>query len=66
MLIEKLQKVLGDLQQLQSDIEKADHGNKAAARRIRVALQETKKEIQDIRLSSFKVNNGEGTETVEG
>lgn len=53
MLLERLQQVVTRLTELQQDAEKADRGNKAAARRVRVALQEVKKDLQEVRQSSF-------------
>ena len=34
---------------------KADRGNKAAARRVRVALQDAKKALQEVRVVSMSV-----------
>lgn len=66
MLTERLTQVVTELSALQGDAEKADRGNKAAARRVRVALQDAKKALQEVRQASFGVDNGEGVETVEG
>ena len=62
MLLERLQQVVTELTALQSDAEKADRGNKAAARRVRVALQDAKKALQEVRQASFGVDSGEGVE----
>ena len=67
MLLEKLNQVVTELTSLQGDAEKADRGNKAAARRVRVALQDAKKALQEVRQASFGVDSGEGVaETAEG
>lgn len=55
MLVEKLNEVLGQLNEVVSDAEKADRGNKAAARRVRVALQDAKKRLQEVRVVSMGV-----------
>jgi signal transduction histidine kinase len=65
MLTERLTQVVTELSALQSDAEKADRGNKAAARRVRVALQDAKKALQEVRQASFGVDSGEGVETAE-
>jgi len=59
MLLERLQQVVTRLTELQQDAEKADRGNKAAARRVRVALQEVKKDLQEVRQSSFGTDEAE-------
>lgn len=64
MLLERLQQVVNDLTALQADAEKADRGNKAAARRVRVALQDTKRVLQEVRQASFGVDGEEAS--VEG
>jgi hypothetical protein len=61
MLVERLQSVVKTLVELQEDAEKADKGNKSAARRVRVALQEAKKSLQEVRQASFPT-----AETTEG
>ena len=67
MLTERLTEVVTTLTALQADAEKADRGNKAAARRVRVALQDAKKSLQEVRQASFGVDSGEGVaETTEG
>jgi signal transduction histidine kinase len=67
MLLERLNQVVTELTALQGDAEKADRGNKAAARRVRVALQDAKKALQEVRQASFGVDSGEGVaETAEG
>lgn len=67
MLSERLNQVVSTLSELRSDAEKADRGNKAAARRVRVALQDAKKALQEVRQASFGVDSGEGVaETAEG
>ena len=66
MLTERLTEVVTTLTALQADAEKADRGNKAAARRVRVALQDAKKALQEVRQASFGVDSDEGVETVEG
>jgi len=66
MLSERLNQVVTELTALQGDAEKADRGNKAAARRVRVALQDAKKTLQEVRQASFGVDSGEGLETAEG
>ena len=53
MLTERLNKVVESLNVLTADAAKADKGNKAAARRVRVALQQVKKELQEVRELSF-------------
>jgi len=55
MLVEKLNSVLGQLNEVVADAEKADRGNKAAARRVRVALQDAKKKLQEVRVVSMDV-----------
>ena len=55
MLLERLNQVVTELTALQGDAEKADRGNKAAARRVRVALQDAKKALQEVRQVSMKV-----------
>jgi hypothetical protein len=62
MLVEKLNGVLSQLNEVVSDAEKADRGNKAAARRVRVALQDAKKKLQEVRVVSMSV----GKEALEG
>ena len=62
MLVEKLNSVLGQLNEVVADAEKADRGNKAAARRVRVALQDAKKKLQEVRVVSMSV----GKEALEG
>lgn len=64
MLEERLQTVLNELREVALDAQKADRGNKAASRRVRVALQDVKRTLQEIRQLSFKVSGDE--ETVEG
>ena len=59
MLTERLTEVVTTLTALQADAEKADRGNKAAARRVRVALQEVKKDLQEVRQSSFGTDEAE-------
>jgi len=66
MLTDRLNQVVSTLTELRSDAEKADRGNKAAARRVRVALQDAKKALQEVRQASFGVDSGEGVETAEG
>ena len=67
MLTERLSEVVSTLSELRADAEKADRGNKAAARRVRVALQDAKKALQEVRQASFGVDSGEGVaETAEG
>lgn len=55
MLVEKLNGVLSQLNEVVADAEKADRGNKAAARRVRVALQDAKKRLQEVRVVSMDV-----------
>jgi hypothetical protein len=55
MLVEKLNGVLSQLNEVVADAEKADRGNKAAARRVRVALQDAKKRLQEVRVVSMSV-----------
>lgn len=62
MVLDKLTEVVTTLTELRSDAEKADRGNKAAARRVRVALQEAKKHLQEVRQASFEVGGEEGAE----
>jgi len=66
MLSERLNQVVTELTALQGDAEKADRGNKAAARRVRVALQDAKKTLQEVRQASFYTEGVENFETVEG
>jgi len=54
MLTEKLMEVVTALTVLTEDTAKADSGNKAAERRVRVALQEVRRELQEIRHESLK------------
>ncbi len=44
-------KLMTALLAVQEDVEKADKGNKSAARRVRKVMQATKVEAQDIRLA---------------
>lgn len=53
MLAQKLTEVVVTLSAVREDAEKADKGNKAAARRVRVALQQVKKTIQEVRQLSL-------------
>ena len=48
MLAQKLTEVVVSLSAVREDAEKADNGNKAAARRVRVALQQVKKTLQEV------------------
>lgn len=62
MLTEKLNQVSKALVELNLDAEKADKGNKAAARRVRVAVQEVKKLLQEVRQESFRTGEQESVE----
>lgn len=53
MLEEKLKSVVAELTELGLEAAKADKGNKAAARRVRVALQKVKKDLQEARTLAF-------------
>ena len=53
MLAQKLTEVVVSLSAVREDAEKADNGNKAAARRVRVALQQVKKTLQEVRQLSL-------------
>ena len=55
MLAERLTEVVGSLSSVLEDAHKADAGNKAAARRVRVALQAAKKQLSEVRTVSFDV-----------
>jgi len=66
MLLGRLQQVVTELTALQTDAEKAEKGNKAAARRVRVALKDAKKALQEVRQASFYTEGVENSETVEG
>jgi len=57
MLTEKLMEVVSALALLTEDTTKADSGNKAAARRVRVALQEARRELQEVRHKSLVQKN---------
>ncbi len=56
MLVERLSEVVGVLASVLDDAQKADAGNKAAARRVRVALQAAKKQLSEVRTVSFDVS----------
>jgi hypothetical protein len=59
MLSQKLVEVLRILNTLVEDALRADAGNKAAARRVRVALQEARKGLQEARKISFHSGTAE-------
>lgn len=62
MLAQKLSEVVVSLSALSDDAEKADKGNKAAARRVRVALQQAKKTLQEVRQLSLGGESEKETE----
>jgi hypothetical protein len=61
MLAQKLTEVVNTLTVLTEDAQKADKGNKSAARRVRVALQQVKKDLQEVRQLSL----GDGEKDTE-
>jgi len=62
MLAQKLTEVVVYLSTFREDAEKADNGNKAAARRVRVALQQVKKSLQEARQLSLGKESEKETE----
>lgn len=66
MLTQRLNEVVTSLTALVEDAQKAERGNKAAARRVRVAVQEAKKSLQGVREASFELTGEEKSEAAEG